>query len=70
MEEITAFFNKHAKGSGYSKEGVNTLGLTLTYDIKINSRTTLVAQWLRPHASNAGGTGLILLVGKVPHATW
>lgn len=35
MQEITEFFNKHAKGSGYSKQRVNTLGLTLTYYIKI-----------------------------------
>ena len=33
--------------------------------------TSLVVQWLRLHASNAGGTGLIPVWGtKVPHAVW
>ena len=33
--------------------------------------TSLVVQWLRLHASNAGGTGSILGRGNnIPHAVW
>ena len=39
---------------------------------KVNSSgTSLVVQWLRLHASNAGGDGLIPGWGiKIPHAMW
>ena len=39
---------------------------------KVNSSgTSLVVQWLRLHASNAGGSGLIPVWGiKIPHAMW
>lgn len=35
----------------------------------ISWRTSLVLQWLRHHASAAGGSGLITL-GKILHVTW
>ena len=31
---------------------------------------SLVVQWLRLWASNAGGMGLILVGELIPHATW
>ena len=35
------------------------------------SWTSLAVQWLRLHASNAGGTGLIPgREAKIPHAAW
>ena len=34
-------------------------------------RTSLVVQWFRLHASNAGDMGLILSWGtRIPHAVW
>ena len=39
--------------------------------LKQPTRDFLAVQWLRLHASNAGGTGLIPgWVTKIPHATW
>ena len=37
----------------------------------MNYRTSLAVQWLRFHASNAGGMGSIPDLGiKIPHAMW
>ena len=41
------------------------------YKLKYRHRTSLVVQWLRLFASNAGGTGLIPDQGtKIPHGLW
>ena len=38
---------------------------------EINEGTSLAVQWLRLHASTAGGTGSIPGCGtKIPHAMW
>ena len=37
----------------------------------LNLTTSLPVQWLRLHASTAGGTGLVPGQGiKIPHAVW
>ena len=40
-------------------------------DLKASSGTSLLVQWLRLHALNAGGTGSVSGRGtKIPHASW
>ena len=46
-------------------------GLLLKKQTNPKNGISLVVQWLRLHASSAGGTGLIPVQGtKIPHATW
>ena len=49
---------------------VNFMSCTFCHNLKReNLGTSLVVQWLRLHAPNAGGTGLIPCRGtKIPHA--
>ena len=57
-------------GTGSGTQELSARGALLDSLIKIKpSGTSLVVQWLRLHASNAGGTGSIPGQGtKIPHA--
>ena len=45
------------------------MGFATVFYMEFSDGTFLMVQWLRPHPSNAGGTGSILGQGaKIPHA--
>ena len=53
---------------GSDSNVVSTIKAFLTFGLEINCGTSLVVQWVRLHASSAGGAGLIPGWGpKIPH---
>ena len=53
---------------GSDSNVISTIKAFLTFGLEINCGTSLVVQWVRLHASNEGGAGLIPGWGtKIPH---
>ena len=67
---IKDFYQEYIKNSYKSIKITEKKHTRLEYLIKEDIRNSLAVQWLRLHASTAGGTDLIPGQGtKIPHAT-
>ena len=59
--------NTQAFEMGYESVGSETVDLTIIFKKKKLGGTSLVVQWLRLHAPNAGGSGSFPGQGNRPH---